>query len=70
MEEIVTWIFDNKKWLFSGIGFGIIVWIGRLIFKKTCTSSTQTIHSGNNSTNFQAGRDVNIRSKKKQTDVE
>ena len=50
--------------LFSGAGVVIIGWLGRLIFKKTRTSSTQTIRSGDNSTNVQAGRDVSIGTKK------
>lgn len=70
MEEIVDWIIKNKNWLFSGVGGVVVVWMLRLIFKKTFASSTQTIRSGDSSTNVQAGRDVNIGVKKKETDVE
>lgn len=70
MEKFVAWVIDNKEWLFSGAGLVVVAWMGRLIFKKRCASSTQTIRSGDSSTNVQAGRDVNIRTKKKGNDVE
>ena len=70
MEEFVTWVIDNKQWLFSGAGLVIVAWMGRLIFKKRYASSTQTIRSGDTSTNVQAGRDVSIGTKKKGNDAE
>lgn len=70
MEDFFAWIIDNKEWLFSGIGLAVVAWVGRLIFKKTYASSTQTISSGDSSTNVQAGRDVSIGTKKKENDVE
>ncbi|NQU26581.1 MAG: hypothetical protein HQ567_35300 [Candidatus Nealsonbacteria bacterium] len=70
MEEFVAWVIDNKQWLFSGVGLVVVAWVGRLIFKKRYASSTQTIRSGDSSTNVQAGRDVNIGTKKKGNDVE
>lgn len=70
MEDLVAWVIDNKDWLFSGAGIAIVAWIGRLIFKKTCASSSQKIRAGDRSVNVQAGRDVNISTKKKGRDVE
>lgn len=70
MEDFITWIVDNKEWLFSGVGLIIVGWVGRLFFKKTYSSSTQTIRSGDSSTSVQAGRDVNIGMKDKSSDVE
>jgi len=70
LEDFVAWVIDNKEWLFSGAGIVIVAWIGRLIFKKTRDSSSQTIRAGDSSINVQAGRDVNIRTKKKGNDVE
>ena len=70
MEDFVALIIDNKEWLFSGVGLVVIAWAVRLIFKKTNASSTQTIRSGDSSTNVQAGRDVNIATRKKGNDVE
>jgi hypothetical protein len=68
--EAFDWVIKSKEWLFSGIGVAVVSWIGVLIFKRTNASSRQTIRSGDNSTNFQAGRDVNIGPKQKGTDVE
>jgi hypothetical protein len=70
LEEFVAWVIDNKQWLFSGVGLVVVAWVGRLIFKKRYASSTQTIRSADSSTNVQAGRDVNIGTKKKGNDVE
>ncbi len=70
MEELVAWIVDNKQWLFSGAGLVVLAWIGRVIFKKKYASSTQTIRSGDGSTNVQAGRDVSVWTKKKANDVD
>lgn len=64
MGAYVAWVIDNKEWLFSGAGLLVVAWMGRLIFKKRCSSSTQTIRSGDNSTNVQVGRDANIGIKK------
>jgi len=70
LEKFVAWVFDNKEWLFSGVGVVVAVWVMRLIFKKAYASSTQTIRSGDSSANVQAGRDVNVGTKKKRNDVE
>lgn len=70
MEDFVAWVINNKEWLFSGVGLVVVAWVGRLVFKKTYASSTQTIRSGDSSTNVQSGRDVNIAMKKKGNDVE
>lgn len=70
MEDFIVWVIDNRHWLFSGAGLVVVAWMGRLIFKKRCASSTQTIRSGDGSTNVQAGRDVSIGPQKKRNDVE
>jgi len=70
LEDFVAWVVDNKKWLFSGVGVVVVGWVVRLIFKKTYASSTQTIRSGDGSTNVQAGRDINVGTKKTRDDVE
>jgi len=64
----MAWILDNKEWLFSGVGIVIIAWVFRLFYKQRQTSS-QTIKSGDNSTNIQAGRDINMTSKDKGSDA-
>lgn len=66
MEHFVVWISDNKEWLFSGIGLAVVGGVCRIIFKKNLvSSSTQTIRSGDHSTNFQAGRDLSFDAKKR-----
>ncbi|NTU45044.1 MAG: hypothetical protein HGA99_05920 [Chlorobiaceae bacterium] len=66
----MNWLLDNKQWLFSGVGLGIVGLIGRLFYNKQQKTSSQTIRSGNNSTNFQAGNDINIGTRTKGKDVE
>jgi len=70
LDEFAAWVIDNKQWLFSGVGVVVVALMGRLIFKKRYASSTQTIRSGDSSTNVQAGRDVNIGTEQKRSDVE
>jgi len=71
MEDLITWVIDNKEWLFSGVGLLVVAWVVRHIFKKkTYASSTQTIRSGDSSTNIQAGRDAKIVTKKMENDEE
>ncbi|HDH27865.1 MAG TPA: hypothetical protein ENH13_01885 [Euryarchaeota archaeon] len=65
-----SWVVDNKQVLFSGIGTAVVIGVGRLIFKKRSASSTQNIRSGDNSTNIQAGGDINVGTKKTRGDVE
>ena len=69
MESLFNWTIDNREWLFSGAGLAILAWIGRLILSKTHASSPKTIHSGDNSTNIQASRDVSLTIKKTEKDV-
>lgn len=70
MEALWAWVISNKDWLFSGIGVVVFTWVVQVIFKKTNTSSTQTIRAGNDSTNVQAGRDVSMGTSKNLNDVE
>jgi LPXTG-motif cell wall-anchored protein len=53
------WIFDNKEWIFSGIGVLAISTMGGFIFRKK--KPQQSIKSGKFSQNFQSGRDLNIK---------
>ncbi|MBU5617194.1 hypothetical protein KPY62_08855 [Psychrobacter sp. TAE2020] len=61
----MTWIIDNKEWLFSGAALGVIGLLIRL-FKKSSPSSVneQVQRGGHNSTNIQVGGSLNIRDKK------
>lgn len=55
----MQWIIDNKEWIFSGIGVFIISLIIGLFMKRD-SSSKQNQESGDNSTNYQSGKDINI----------
>jgi len=70
LDAMLTWAIENKEWLFSGGGFVLISWLGRILFKRMQDSSAQTIRSGDSSTNIQAGRDIHIGINKKRNDVE
>ena len=69
LEDLWAWIIKNKEWLFSGIGVMTLIWVIKLIFKKSNASSTQIIRSGDGSTNVQGGRDVDVRTKRMKNDV-
>lgn len=57
----MKWIIENVKWIFSGIGVAILsVLIGLFYKSKTNKSITQSIKSGNNSTNIQGGKNVTM----------
>ena len=70
MEDFFSWVINNIEWLFSGVGLVVVAWVVRLVFKRAYASSTQTIRSGDSSTNVQAGRDVKLATKKNGNDVE
>ncbi len=59
LTEIINWITDNVTWIFSGIGVFIL---GFFITKKVRKKNSQTIR--NNSSGIQAGRDVNVNTKR------
>lgn len=58
----MQWIVDNLEWLFGGIGVSALAGVIGLIFKKK--SNNQSIKSGDNSKNNQAGRDITISNNK------
>ncbi len=59
----MEWIIENKDWLFSGIAIAIpLAIIGWLIHKN---KSKQIQKSGNNSTNVQVGKNININQREK-----
>lgn len=57
----MEWIIQNKEWLFSGVGLAIIGGIWDFLKKeKPDNKYYQSINSGNNSTNIQGGKNVNV----------
>lgn len=72
LETAIAWIDKNKDWLFDGLGVAVlsgIAWALWALFFKGKENPTQTINSGNNSTNIQVGQDLKIRGKEKNNDV-
>lgn len=69
ISEIMTWGADNIELLLSVAGV-VLALISLFIFNKRRKSSTQTIRSGDSSTNVQAGRDINVGTRKTKKDVE
>jgi len=67
--EITAWVVDNVGLLLSGAGV-VLALISLFIFNKRRKSYTQTIRSGDSSTNMQAGRDINVGTRKTKKDVE
>ena len=70
MIEFLQFLEKNKEWLFSGAGVAVVILIVRLIFLRSKSSLSQEIKSGDNSTNIQVGRDINIRDKSRSDDVD
>ena len=66
----IEWLFSNKEWLFSGIGIAIGTWVIRRFFRRSQTTSNQTIQSGEKSVNVQAGRDIILQANAKERNVE
>ncbi|NFG24857.1 hypothetical protein FDF11_13430 [Clostridium botulinum] len=57
----MKWIIENVDWIFSGIGVTILVsLVGIFMKKKLDNKNSQTINSGNSSTNIQGGKNVNV----------
>lgn len=64
IEAVLKWIYDNKEWVFSGVGVAIgTVLVGSLLLNKRRNSPGQNQESGKASVNLQAAHDINIQSK-------
>lgn len=63
-KNLITYVVDNKDWIFSGIGVLVISFLWTAL-KKSRSSAKQTINSGANSKNFQSLGDINISPKRK-----
>lgn len=56
-----NWIVENVEWVFSGIGVLLISAGWGIFFNKGKDAKKhQNIHSGDNSTNIQGGKNVNV----------
>ena len=68
---MISWLVVNKQWVFSGIGVFVISCIFMLFRSKKHEKLRQTQISGGDSTNIQAGQNVNISlGRKDEKDVE
>lgn len=57
----LEWIIENKEWLFSGLGLSIVGIIGYFLKRnKENNKNSQTITSGDDSTNIQGGKNVKV----------
>jgi len=58
----MNWLIENKEWVFSGVGVFVLGIVITCFTRrqKTC-GRKQMQKSGSNSTNYQAGGDINIR---------
>jgi hypothetical protein len=65
--RIFELIFENKEWVFSGIGVFLVGIVWTLVQRKRSNSLRQDIKSGNNNVNIQVGNSTpkNIRINKK-----
>jgi hypothetical protein len=63
-KNLITYVADNKDWIFSGIGVFVVSFLFTAL-KKSRSSAKQTINSGARSKNFQSLRDINISPKRR-----
>jgi hypothetical protein len=63
IEPVLKWLYDNKEWVFSGVGVATVtVLVGSLLLNKRRNSPGQYQVSGKALVNLQAARDINIQS--------
>ncbi|HIF9219437.1 TPA: hypothetical protein ACX6QD_000912 [Photobacterium damselae] len=58
LNSALDWLDTNKQWVFSGIGVTTLTVIIGLVFSRRTSGQSQK--SGDNSTNYMAGGDINI----------
>ena len=58
--DFITWISENKSWLFEGLGVAIISALAWFIFIRGKPTASQKQKSGNNSINIQANGNIDI----------
>jgi hypothetical protein len=59
LSDALAWVIDNKEWIFGGIGVAVVTGVIALLRRRQ-NGVTQKQTSGANSTNVQAGRDINV----------
>jgi len=51
---------DNKSWIFEGIGVAVLAGFAALFWRRRERTRMQRQSSGRESTNYQAGRDIKL----------
>jgi hypothetical protein len=69
LSDALTWVIDNKEWIFGGIGVAAIGWLFALFIRRQ-DGLSQRQRSGANSTNLQSGRDINLNREASRSDDE
>ncbi len=59
MDAVIAWVWENTEWIFGGVGVAIISGVIALVWRRR-SGPSQSQTSGANSTNVQAGRDINL----------
>jgi hypothetical protein len=59
LSDALAWVIDNKEWIFGGVGVAVVTGVIALLRRRQ-NGVTQKQTSGANSTNVQAGRDINV----------
>jgi len=62
---MIDYISNNKEWIFSGIGVFFLTLLVGFLFRRRKAEISQSIKSGNNSTNIQIGGDISSGALKK-----
>jgi len=58
--EIISWLSQNRTWVFSGIGVAVPIAIVGWLLSRGRAKRSQGQQSGAGSSNLQAGRDINV----------
>ena len=59
LSDAFAWVIYNKEWIFGGIGVAVITGVIALLRRRQ-NGLSQRQRSGANSTNLQAGGDINV----------
>jgi hypothetical protein len=63
LETIIEWMNNNHTWVFSGVGIFIIGGVIAFFKRRGAIGISQKQRSGSNSTNIQAGGNVEFTQK-------
>ena len=64
MDEVLKWLGENVKWVFSGIGVSVVVTVLGILFRRAWVRKYTQVIKGKSS-GIQAGGDVKINTGRK-----